>query len=290
MGMSDAIPVGPRLCVVIPCKDDPRVVRCIESIDAPAEVVVVSNGSPEAFVASLRAALPMRGAQLEVLAEANLSHALQVGIERAPCDDVLLMDSDCLFEPGAIDAFRHALAAGDRAREVYKGEIEFEAGGGLLGTVIARSRRQHTGRPLSAFKPPLALSRRIGPAIGGYFFDPRLRWKEDADLDHRIRRAGIRVVPVPTGRIRHAPLTLRADLVSSFRYGVGAALAQALAIDVTTPSRSIAETWRREGATTGLYMGLANSARRAGYVHTRLRLALGLERPGSATRPAQPLR
>jgi glycosyltransferase involved in cell wall biosynthesis len=276
---------APRLSVVIPCKDDLRVVACVESIDAPAEVLVVSNGSSRSFHAAVDGRLAALGARLEVLPEANLARALEVGIRRAASQDVLLMDSDCVFEPGAVAAFASALAEGDPASRVLKGEIEFEPGAGWLGAIIARSRRQHTGRPLSAFKPPLAFSRAIAPAIGGYFFDERLRWKEDADLDRRVRRAGIRIVPVPGGRIRHAPLTPVSDLRSSFRYGTGAALAEAIGVEVTTPPRSPVETWRREGAATAIYMALANGVRTAGYVHTRLRLALGRERIARGSGP-----
>jgi glycosyltransferase involved in cell wall biosynthesis len=268
----------PPLAVVIPCKDDSRVVRCVESVDEAAEIVVVANGSPKEFLAAIRLPLERLGARLEVLAEANLARALELGIRSAASPCVLLMDSDCVFEPGAVGAFRGALAAGAATREVFKGEIEFEAGTSRIGAVIARTRRQHTGRPLTAFKPPLAFSREIAASIGGYFFDERLPWKEDADFDRRVRRAGLHVVAVSGGRIRHAPLTLRADLRSTFRYGVGAALADALGIEVTTPSRSIADTFHRDGAATAAYLALANGVRRAGYLHTRLRLLLGMER------------
>lgn len=277
--MKVAATAPPEVTVVVPCRDDPHLAACVASIDAPVEVVVVANGSPPAFLDAVGAALERAGARLVVLPEANLARALEAGIRAAASDCVLLMDSDCVFEPGALAEFRRAVAGGDPARQVFKGAIEFEDGGRRLATVLARARRQHTGRPLSAFKPPLLLSRAIAPAIGGYFFDERLRWKEDADLDCRIRRAGIEIVAVPGGRIRHAPLTLRADLRSSFRYGVGAALADALGIEVTTPVRSVADAWRREGPATGVYMAVANAARRAGFLHTRLRLGLGLERP-----------
>ena len=278
----------PPLTVVIPCRDDRRVVACVESVDAPVEVLVVANGSPPGFLDWIRPRLAGRGARIEVLPEANLALALEVGIRRAANSWVLLMDSDCVFEPGAIGAFRAALVPEEASRRVWKGEIEFEPGPGWIGGVIARARRQHTSRPLSAFKPPLALSREVGAAIGGYFFDERLRWKEDADLDCRIRRAGIEIVPVPGGRIRHAALTLRGDLRSSYRYGVGAALADALGIEVTTPARSIAETWRREGGATALYMGVANAVRRTGWVGTRLGLVLGLERIPARRGPGPP--
>ena len=253
------------LTIVIPCKDDRRVLDCIASIDVDCEVVVVVNGSADAFVAEIEPALSACGAIMACLEEANLSAALEHGVRAAQNDAILFMDADCLFEPGSIAQLLAAMASGGADNAVYKGTVCFDIGTGLLSKFIARSRHIHTTAPPTAFKPPLLVHRCLAPRIGGYFFDARLLWKEDADLDWRLRQAGVAVVPVPDARIHHAALDIRADLRSNYRYGVGAALGKLLAIPLTTPDRSLRRTYQSDGFAVAGYMALANLARACGY-------------------------
>ncbi len=252
-----------KLTVVIPCRDDARVAACARSVDADAEIVIGLNGSPPGFREHVTAALGGR-VRLEILARPNLSRALEHGIRAASWDRVLLMDSDCLFAPGSLAAVEAAFAQGAPADEVYKGQIVFGAGGAWGSELVARSRSQRMAGRLSAYKPPLALSRELVAKLGGYFFDPRLPWKEDADLDCRVRQASVRIVPVDGCLIHHAPLSIAGDLRSTFRYGMGAAIAHHLSIPLTPPARSIGGSLRRHGTDAALYMAFANQVRTAG--------------------------
>ena len=45
----------------------------------------------------------------------------------------------------------------------------------------------------------------------------------------------------------HAPSSVRSDLRSTFRYGIGAAIAESLGIDVTHGARSIRDAWQGRG-------------------------------------------
>ena len=275
-----------NLTIVIPCKDDPRVLDCITSIDHACEVLVVINGSSDAFFDAIEPRLIALGARVERLLPANLSAALQHGVIASRHDAILFMDADCLFLPTTITRLLTAMTAGDATGQVFKGRVDFDPGRGWLSRLIARSRHRHTSAPNTAFKPPLLVDRRIAPRIGGYFFDPRLRWKEDADLDWRLRVAGIEVIAVPEASIRHAALGLRDDLRSNFRYGVGAALGELLDIPLTHPKRSLTYTRSHDGTAVAAYMAVANLARAIGYRWTRIRAALvGTHAvPGSAPR------
>jgi glycosyltransferase involved in cell wall biosynthesis len=253
------------LTIVIPCKDDFRVLECIASVDVECEILVVVNGSTDAFVAEITPALAARGAQMACLEEANLSAALQHGVNMAQHDAILFMDADCLFEQGTISQLYAAMEAGGSDSGVYKGMVCFDSGPGLLSQLIARSRHIHTSAPPTAFKPPLLVHRCLTPRIGGYFFNARLLWKEDADLDWRLRQAGIAVVVVPEAKIHHAALELRADLRSNYRYGVGAALGKLMSIPLTTPDRSLWRTLQSDGPAVASYMALVNVARTIGY-------------------------
>ncbi|HSP71768.1 MAG TPA: glycosyltransferase [Gaiellaceae bacterium] len=260
-----------KLSVVIPCRDDPQVVACARSVDAPAEIVIALNGSTPDFVGLLERELGDR-VRLERLPRPNRSLAAEHGIAAAAHDHVLLMDSDCVFTPGSIAAIDRALAAGDPDAEVFKGDIAFDRGTTRLSALVARSRHRRIAGRLSAYKPPLAFSRRLRARLGGRFFDPRLPWKEDADLDYRVRRAGIRVVPVRECLIRHAALSPLADLRSSFLYGVGHAIARHLAVPMQPPERSVLRSLAGDGAEAALYLVVANGVRAAGVAYGTARI------------------
>lgn len=263
------------LTVVIPCKDDALVERCLASIDEPIDVVLAFNGSPTGFRERVMGATEGRaGARLHSveLADANLSAALEAGVTAAPTRRVLLMDSDCTFRPGALAAVARAMDAGDTAREVFKGSVVFARSRGLLARPIAQSRAHYTADTLTAFKPPLAFDVGLRARLGGYFFDQRLPWKEDADLDCRVRAAGLRIVGVPDCVIDHSPVTALGDLRSNYRYGIGSAIAEHLSIPVTQPARAPTDAARRYGVGTAAYLWTVNRAKQAGYVVTRRRL------------------
>jgi GT2 family glycosyltransferase len=259
-----------ELSVVIPCRDDRRVVETVRSIDAPVEVVIVLNGSPPEFERWLRRELP-GPARWEVLAHPNRARAVEHGIRAAANPWVLLMDSDCVFAPGSVAATIRAFEQGDPGAEVYKGTIVYDAGTTRMGRVVSRSRTQRNRR-LSAYKPALAFSREIAHRLGGYFFDERLIWKSDSELDARIRRAGLRVVGVEGCVVHHAPLTLWSDLYSSFHYGVGAAIGAHLGLELPEAERSVREAWQRDGALPASYLWLSNRLRAAGHAYARSRL------------------
>lgn len=265
-----------RLTIVITCRDDARVVDAARSVDADAEILIVLNGSPSGFQARIRRQLGER-ARIESLPRPNRARSVEHGIAAASHDWILLMDADCVFAPGSVAAIQRAFERGAPAGEVYKGRLVYERGATRASRVVSRSRSQRNRR-LSAYKPGLAFSRELAGRLGGYFFDPRLVWKSDAELDGRIRRAGLRIVPVEGCAVHHAPLTFRSDLYSSFHYGVGSAIAGHLELALPEPERSAAEAWARDGAEAALYLLVSNGVRRAGLAYARTRLKLSGER------------
>jgi hypothetical protein len=263
------------LTVVIPCKDDARVAACLASIDVPVDVVLAFNGSPAGFadgVMNTSAGFPGLRLHRVELVQPNLSAALEAGITAARSRRVILMDSDCTFRPGALTAVATAMDTGDTSREVFKGSVVFARSRGPLGQSIVQSRTHYTSDTLTAFKPPLALDVGLRERLGGYFFDERLVWKEDADLDHRVHGAGIRVVGVPGCVIDHSPITVLGDLRSNYRYGIGTAIAEHLSISVTQPDRVPKDAARRYGRRTAAYLWAVNRAKQVGYQVTRRRL------------------
>ena len=260
-----------KLSIIIPCRDDPKLAECVHSIDEDVEILVVLNGSPPEFTRAIEQINDDR-IRIQTLARPNLSRALEVGIRAARYDHVLLMDSDCVFAPGAISQVDAALAANQPSHQVYKGRVVFDQGKSYASALVARSRTERMAGPLNAFKPPLAFSREIMEALGGYFFDPRLIWKEDADFNQRVRRAGIGIVGVDGCIIHHAALSMTRDLKSSFNYGVGEAIARRFKIPTGSPRRSVVHALKTQGIPAAAYLLVANVVRRAGLTFAQARL------------------
>lgn len=266
-----------KLSIVIPCKDDIKVLRCIDSIDEKVEIVIVFNGSKPDFINKVKIVTnnkPSLNVKFMILPEANLSWALQTGVSNSTYDWVLFIDSDCTFEKGAIKSFYNTMLKGNPSKEVYKGEIVFRNSKSFTSKIIAESRQHHTAEKLTAYKPPLAVSKKIEGKIGGYFFDKRLRWREDSNLDNRIRMASVNIIPVPNGLIYHGSIPLKTDLRSTFRYGIGGAIADNLGIKLTEVPRSFRSTIQSKGVYPALYMLFRNRFYTAGYIYQRLKILL----------------
>lgn len=208
-----------RTSIVIPVKDDPLIFRCLESVDEPVEVVVVTNGSTAEFVKSL-AAFERYPLEVVSLEKPGIGAAFNAGAEKTSGDFILLMDSDCVFTPGSIRAMVTGLGSGNfsRGRTVFSSH-------NWATRMTARTREYtedalRTRRP-NAYSPPLLYRKDVVRQMGGYHFDPRLAWREDRDFELRRRSAGLPVVFVPGGTVIHKPLSIRADLASVRNYGAG---------------------------------------------------------------------
>ncbi|RJG26173.1 glycosyltransferase family 2 protein [Paenibacillus thiaminolyticus] len=199
------------LAIVIPAYNDPRLERCLKSIDEDVEVVVVLNGAtPE--IKRIAKSHPVRIRELD---EPNLSRAYNEGILSAASSNVLIMDSDCVFEPGTIRSLYRLL---DEA-PLAKGRVVF-AYRSFIGKTVARARHIHTTRK-NAYSPPLAFRKSIVNKIGNYYFDAELKWTEDFDFDARVQRAKLPIAYEHSAKVIHPELTLRQDLRSAFHYGTG---------------------------------------------------------------------
>jgi glycosyltransferase involved in cell wall biosynthesis len=257
------------LSIVIPCRDDVRIKDCLASIDEEVEIVISLNGSTPQVERIILEQASKRRLDIVRLQTPNLAAALQAGSLAASSEAILYMDSDCQFLPGTIRRFRESL----RRYEVVKGSIIFQSNSWLTA-IIARSREHHTAERLTAYKPPLAVRCSIRERIGGYYFDERLHWREDSDLDCRIRQAGIPLYWDQDATISHPPLNIWQDLRSAHRYGVGLARARWYNIALTEVPRSVLSTYRSKGTLPALYMCLRNLVYTGGTLTEHAKLLL----------------
>lgn len=253
--------------IVIPCSSDPLLERCLQSIDENTDVVVALN-APTPEVRNIVAKFP--GVRTAETNRRGIARAYNIGIEAADSDNVLLMDSDCIFESGTI---KRLYELGQEYR-VAKGNVVFSRTG-VTSSTIAKLREYTTSDQVNAYSPPLLFDRKIVDKIG-YYFHPDLIWSEDADFDARVKRANIPIGYDPEAIIYHKTLTPRDDLRSAFFYGVGRQIGKDAGVYAPHTFRSFVENIgkvahnsvdianRKDILTAAYYLLLWNTAFRMG--------------------------
>jgi hypothetical protein len=109
---ASAVPVAPRVAVIIPCYDDgPLVEQAVASVreQEPVEVVVVDDGSSDAGTRTVLDALAARGVRVEHRENGGLAAARATGLAVTSAPFVYPLDADDLLEPGALATMADAL-------------------------------------------------------------------------------------------------------------------------------------------------------------------------------------
>lgn len=210
-----------NISIVIPVSNDLRLQRCIESIDEVVEVVISLN-KPSTEIKTLTRSLikakkysHLRFKVCEI-PQPSIAQAYNNGIATASYHKILLMDSDCIFQPGCIKKLNDNLGE----NLLSKGKVIFTHDSQVTA-IIAKAREFHTSDKISAFSPPLLFDKKIKKYIGGYYFHPKLCWLEDSEFDSRVQATKLNISYDPTAQVLHPPLTPLRDLRSAFWYGVG---------------------------------------------------------------------
>lgn len=212
-----------ELSVIIPVRDDLRVIRCLRSIDDPRAVPLVALNEPTSAV---RAAVDELGVASIELPTRGGPAACESAVHAATTRHCVFMDSDCVFRAGTLARLIELRSAAPLVR----GRIVF-AHYTRAQRATAAARTIHTNARGLTFKIPLMIDRECLPRLGGYIFDPRLEWTEDYDLSLRIRRSGLDVHRDRTAVVVHAPLSPWRDLRSGFAYGRGHRQGRVLGLD-----------------------------------------------------------
>jgi len=248
------------LTVVIPCADDVRIKSCIESVDENVEILVVLNGATREVVNIV----DKLGVKKVILSNRNLSKALNIGIKRAKYSKVILIDSDCTFHKGAIKK----VFAGLENNFIVKGKVVFKSNS-FFSKIIAKAREYSYYDTPKPYNPFLCIRKDVVEKIGGYYFDEKIFWTEDADLNLRIKQSGIKVKYVFSAIAYHPPLTLGYDLRSAFRYGIGKRIRveKGTVSSIGAHFKKITDISAKKGITVGAYYLFWNSAYLSGYLY-----------------------
>jgi len=204
--------------VVLSVDEGERLRACLPPV-AGRDVVVVADACGDDTEAVAREA----GARVVALpVRLSYAAAMNAGLEAArDADAVLLLNADCVLDPGAVEALEAALAAdpGVGAVAPLLRRADDPARVDAAGMTLDRRRKNNVaahGEPVAAFAIPTdvfgpdgacALWRRAAlddVAPDGEVFDEDLGlWATDADLGWRARLRGWRAVLAPEATGTH---------------------------------------------------------------------------------------
>lgn len=202
------------LSLIIICCDDPNILNAIDSVDVDIPVIVSIVPNED-----LESQLQTRKVQIVHSIRGNCSISRNRGLAVIKTKRVFFMDSDCTLEPGCLKHINRML---DKS-PVVRSYVNYEHSPHIcFSNKIAQLRDiVNNHPPIPAYMPGVGIRTEIISALGGYFFDERLFWASDSELNKRILRADLNVVQVPEAVITHKPISLSHELRSGFKQGMG---------------------------------------------------------------------
>ena len=247
-----------NISIVIPCSSDTRLSKCLLSIGKGYDVVVALN-CPTDDVKKIVSNFKVRSVEIY---EKSLPAALNAGIEATLNDSFIIIDSDCVFEVGAIDRVAKQL----KKIDVVKGHVKYLANSAQSRIVSAyRSYVNYTSP--KPYNPFLGINKKIKEKVGGYFFDDSIGWTEDAELYVRLKQSGINFYYEPLAIAKHDSLTIFQDLKSARNYGSGKArrVAKGIATSPGTHFKDFIKVAKAKKILVGLYSIVWNLCYLFGY-------------------------
>jgi len=198
------------LTLVILCSTDTRLSRCLESIPAGCEVLLIlNNPSDEVVLIAERA----QGVRVERIDDSNLGRLRQAATKLVDSPAICYVDSDCVLTPGTVEHVREELDSWPAVSVPMRYESH-----NLSSAIVARCRLFTT--PDDALMIPAAFRINLQERIGGYLYDAKLAWGEDSDPAKRLARVGV-PFGISRGLVLHRSLGIREDAASARRLGRG---------------------------------------------------------------------
>ncbi|MFH1501368.1 MAG: glycosyltransferase [archaeon] len=193
-----------KLSVIIPVSRDIRINKCLSSISNNVEVIVVLN-DPSEEVKGIVYKWKKKKRLLKVfeIAEKNVSKARNFGVKKARYENVLFMDSDCVFDKKCLEII-------DSRLKKY----------GIVHGVVMNGDKPRSRVEGDWFTPNLGIRKKVFSKLGG--FDEGVRYTEDYDLSIRINESGFSKVFEPRAVVHHPKLRFWTEYARMwFTYGIG---------------------------------------------------------------------
>ena len=203
------------ISAVIRCHEDPEIKECISSLlncDQSHEIVAVLTETSRQ-IGDLIKKMPQT--KIVWAPVGNLSVSSNLGIESSSNDRVVILDSDLTFSNRYLDVIDTALDN----NALVKSAITFQSTNYLehiIGTL-----RQSVYDSGVFYCPGVAFRKDVKEKIGDHFFNDRVWWTEDAELNFRIKMAGIPIYYEPNALVIHQPVGIKHDLNAAYKIGQG---------------------------------------------------------------------
>jgi hypothetical protein len=200
------------ITIVIPVKDDHRIVRCIDSIDVNADTIVIFNGNYSKNIAQKVRA--KHNVTIYTTKYFNFAKFYNMGIKYSQNNHIFYMDSDSIFVPGGL----LKLIKLNSKYPIVKGKIKFKYNN-MIEKVIAKNREFTTTDHDNLFIPGPIFNKIIFKKTK--LFNEKIRFSADYEMWQRIDSLKIKCHYINDVIIIHDPLSITQDLKSAFSYGVG---------------------------------------------------------------------
>jgi GT2 family glycosyltransferase len=189
--------------------------RCLQSIRAqtraPAEVLVVDNGSTDGTAALVRSEFP-EASLLETKSNLGCPRGRTIAAEHASADLLLFIDDDCVLVPDAVERAAEA-ALGDELIAIFAPRI-IETRNGRRWALLDGPRRD-----VARFVGACAIRRCLVPKNGLYPVSfPN--YGEEQALGLQLIERGLRIVYEPSIVIHHFPDSVARDHNLEMVWGV----------------------------------------------------------------------
>lgn len=209
------------ITIVIPVSNDRRIGRCIESIDEDTEIIVVLNNNPTREVMEI-VRMSKRCKIITMREEGcNLAKVFNEGIKSAIHNKVMLMNSDCIFQPGLIREASRQLDFHDvvKARVLF----DYESRSQFLVSQCRYLFHHVFNEGKNLYGPGLSFKKSILNMIGGYYFDERMGWGEDGELSNRINFSSLKIL-ILKHNVLHEKEGMVHDLKIAHKIGRGSGI------------------------------------------------------------------
>ena len=207
--------------IVIPVGNDPRIVKCLDSIDkhsneANLEVIIVNDGCRDDIIQSVRSFESRFPLTLIDFTSDHIGLLRNLGINKTRSDVCYFVDSDCELYEGAI---QEAVRVGSE-NPVVRGFIDFR-GSSRISDLDARLRQQRYAFDLTfAYCPNLTVRKDVFKQIG--YFNEEFAYGSDGEFAKRIRDNGVKCVFNPDMKlVHHGPDNDLRVIRTWVRYGEG---------------------------------------------------------------------
>ena len=214
--------LNPELSIIIPVKDDPGIIDCVQSLlisdELRVEVIVVLNGATKVYTKSVKKNLrSFNYVKIIEMTEPSIPGARNLGVRNALSKKILMFDSDCRpvsqgylsFVAKSLDHY-HIVLGVVRFKSIKESNVS-------KGYAALRQLDYDLHQLARIYTPNLAYQSTVFDNVGPYL--ERLITGEDAEWGSRVLSAGYHVKRINATVIHLQNASLSRVVRTWFLYG-----------------------------------------------------------------------